>query len=252
MDKLKEIVNRDLNKIPAEFRTINYIASKNSIWSKICVGIITCDAHKARFDNFMEIYENIFNTYGITYYIIKSDPNISSEYLIDGHYFFAKAEESYEKLVHKVMTFFSFVENKTKYDYVVKVDDGCLLKLSEIIKYPTLDYIGVLRRAYNSKSHWGKCANKELNIYVSDFKHDLDKVIGIDKFNSLNLKKAPYGGGGNGYRLSRKAITGISKYLKHAKSLDFAYEDLFIGQIMMINGITFTNKILGEYHKISH
>ena len=110
--------------------------------------------------------------------------------------------------------------------------------------------IGAAMRAPMNKYHWGKCTDPELNKYVSDFKHDLDCLIGIEKFDQQNLTRVLYASGGCAYRLSRKALTGISNYLDHAKSLQFAYEDLFIGQIMMLNNIKITKKIIGRHHRI--
>jgi hypothetical protein len=254
MSKLKSIVNNDISRIPQNFKEDYYIDSNKSIWKTFCIGIVTCDAHEARLNNCMKIYKEIFDKYKIKYYLIKSDPEIETDndYLIDGDIFYAKAEESYEKLLHKIMIFYSYIEKETDYKYVIKMDDGCLLNLNNMINDLYLDYIGIKRVAYVNKSHWGKCKDPNLNKYVSDFKHEFDKLVGSDIFNKLNLSKAPYAGGGNAYRLSRKSLTGISKYKNHALSLNFSYEDLFIGQVMKLKGIRFTNKIIGRYHFISH
>lgn len=243
--QLKKTVETDILRIPKDLDPI--------IWSKICIGIITCDAHKARFDNFMEIYKEYFESLGITYYAIKADPTLDyngSDYKIIGNDFWVNCDEAYEKLLHKVMVFYSYIEKETNFDMVVKVDEGCLLDLSAIIKDMNLDYIGVILTPRANKYHWGKCKDPKLNTYISDFKHELDKVIDPDEFKKLNLTGVQYASGGMAYRLSRKALTALSNYLDHAKSLDFAYEDMYIGQIMKISNIPVTRRVIGRYHRI--
>lgn len=247
-------VNINIRKIPETYRSIEYLNDKKlSVWSKICIGIITCDASKKRFDNFMNVFKEHFEKFNIMYFIIKADPTLNygdSDYIVDGNNFWVNCEEAYEKLLLKVMVFYSYIEKDTNYDHVVKVDEGCLLDLSAIIKDLNLDYIGVILTPKINKYHWGKCKDPKLNTYLSDFKHGLDKVIGTNEFQKLQLNKVQYGSGGMSYRLSRKALTGISDYLSHVKTLEFAYEDMFIGQIMKIKKIPITKRILGRYHKI--
>jgi hypothetical protein len=254
MSELKSIVKNDISKIPKKLKEEKYINSGKSIWKSFCIGIVTCDAHEARLNNCMNIYKEFFDRYKIKYYLIKSDSDIKTddEYLIDGDIFYAKAEESYEKLLHKVMIFFSYIEKETDYKYVIKMDDGCLLDLNNMIKNLYFDYIGSKRIASVNDYHWGKCKNTYFNTYISDFKHEFDKLLGSKVVNQLDLSKAPYAGGGCAYRLSRKALTGISNYKNHSLSLGFSYEDLFIGQIMKLNGISFTPKIIGRKHFIGH
>jgi hypothetical protein len=225
--------------------------------SKICVAIITCEAHRARYDKFMSIFKDQFEENGIDYYAIRADPDLNIDpeegdklYKLDGRDFWTKTEEVYEKLHQKLMIFYSYIETETDYTNVIKVDDGCLLDLSVALSDLHLDYIGHATVARMNRYHRGKCKEPKWNTYVSDFKHDLQEVVGEDEFKRLNLTKTPYAAGGCAYRLSRKALTGISRFLPHSLQLEFAYEDLLIGQILKINGISVSRKIIGRHHRI--
>lgn len=245
IEELKKIVENNLQNLPKDLDSI--------IWSRICIGIVTCDKHRSRFNNFMRIYQEYFDKLGIMYYIIKSNPTRDyegSDYIVDGHNFWINAEEVYEKLLHKIIVFYSYIEKETEYSHIVKVDDGCLFDISAIIKDLNLDYIGSPHRIIDGRYHQRKCTNPELKKQVLDFKHRLDEKIDSEEFQKLDLTKVQYAMGGHAYRLSRRALTGISDYLEHAKSLELSYEDLYIGQILKTKGVTITRRIIGRYHRI--
>lgn len=226
----------------------------NKLEEKICIAIVTCEKNQERFDRFMSIFADRFEENNLDYYAIRADPDIETDgnklYRIDGHDFWTKTEEAYEKLHQKIMVFYSYVETQTEYTHIIKVDDGCLLNLESALSDLHLDYVGYSMFARVNKYHKGKCKDPKWNFYISDFKHSLDDVVGIEKFNSLDLTKVRYASGGCSYRLSRKALTGISAFLPHCLNLEFAYEDLLIGQLLKINGISVSHKIIGRYHRI--
>ena len=45
--------------------------------SDICIGILTCNKNKERFNKFMELFKTEFENLGIKYYIITCDINIA-------------------------------------------------------------------------------------------------------------------------------------------------------------------------------
>lgn len=254
IETLKKTVDHDIQRIPEEYLSNEYIQSDQSIWRKICIGIVTCDATKSRFLDFMKVHSEIFERFNIDYFVIRSDPDIETEdekdYVIDGHNFTARFEETYETLHKKIITFYSYLSNNTEYSHVIKIDDGCLLDLSQAISNLNLDFVGTPLIAKMNKYHQGKCTDPKWNSYVSDFKHELDELIGEEEFNRLNLTKTKYAAGGCAYRLSRKAIDVISNYLEYAHNLEFAYEDLLIGQLLKINHITVNRNNMGKHHRI--
>jgi hypothetical protein len=148
------------------------------------------------------------------------------------------------------MIFYSYIEKKTDYKYIVKIDDGCLLNLNNMITNLHVDYCGTKIIAGSKKWHWGKCKDVKLNTYISDLKHGFDDLLGSETFNKLDLTKIAYAGGGYSYRLSRNALIKLNNYKKYSLSLEFSYEDLFIGQVMKINNIKLIPNSIGRYHKL--
>lgn len=240
---------------------------------KICFGILTCPNTKKRFEKFMSIHEKWFIDNGFTYYAIygSSDPSLpvkkqekgkekEQEYKIVGNNFYCAANEAYEVLAHKLAIFYTYIFEKTSFDYVFKVDDGCLLKKDEILRELSemskpnyekqKDYCGSLMTPTSGDCHKGKCTKKEYNSKTLDFLHDLNKIENIDHSKLKEIKKITYCGGGYGYRLSRNALQCISKYKKHIMSIGLSYEDVLIGQILFLENIKATYSAVGSYHQV--
>lgn len=240
----KSIVSKDLYKLDAK-------DLRSNMWNRSIVAIVTCLSNKNRFKNFMRIYQNIFNRFGLKYYIILASPNIDTEYMIKNRLFIAKSKEAYENLAHKISIFYSYVYNETNYDYIIKVDDGCLLDFSKIILNPEADYMGSVIRPTLNTVHFNKCTDKKYNSIKLDFKHDLDEFCSSPE-QIKQLYDIKFAGGGYGYRLSRNAFQHIDKYKTHILSLNLSYEDVLFGQIMFLEGIELVGCGIGRYHYISN
>lgn len=221
---------------------------------KICVGILTCPKNKNRFENFMKIYKNQFEKNNIMYYVIQSDSSLiksGKEYQLNGNYLYVAAEEAYEKLAHKLAIFYSYILEKTDYDIIFKVDDGCLLKMDVILAPPKYDYFGSLMIPTSNQIHKNKCTNSIYNSVNLDMRHNFHET-GLSNEQLANITKIKYAGGGYGYGLSRKALTHYVKYKAYILNLPLSYEDVLLGQIMFLSNIIPHSYQVGEYHKISH
>jgi len=219
---------------------------------EVCMGILTCPKTEKRFNKFMVLHKEIINNLGYDYYIILSDPTLigtDKKYRIDGNYFYCATEEAYEVLAHKLAIFYCYIYNETKYDFVYKVDDGCLLNTDNLIN-PNYDYGGALMVPTANNCHRKKCKNRIFNRINLDFRHNFPNLKDIDKKKLENIKKIKYAGGGYGYGLSRKALSFIPKYLEHILSVPLSYEDVMFGQIMYLSDIKPIFKRIGEYHKV--
>jgi hypothetical protein len=221
--------------------------------TKICFGILTCAIHKERFKKFMKIHEKWFNDNDFMYYILQSDPKLIGtgvEYIIKDHYFFCAAEEAYELLAHKLAIFYSFIYEKTDFDFVYKVDDGCLIIKENLLNIPKFDYFGALMQPTSGTHHFGKCKKPKYNRKVHNFEHAFDKFVDIDPEKFAYITKITYTGGGYGYGMSRNALQYIPKYKNHIMNLPMSYEDVLFGQIMFLENIKPTYYVIGDYHKI--
>ena len=241
----KSIVLQDIKKI------------KSNIWNRMVVGIVTCEQNKTRFANFMQIYENIFKNLGLDYYVILANPSIDHKYTInldkhDRKIFTARAKEAYENLAHKINVFYSYVYNETDFDYVIKVDDGCLLDLSKIALNMDADYMGSIIKPTLNTVHFNKCTDKKYNSTRLDFLHDLNLFSPLSKEIQDKLYNIRFAGGGYGYRLSRNALQHMEKYESHIMSLGLSYEDVLLGQILYLEGIELVGCGIGRYHMISN
>lgn len=219
---------------------------------KLCMGILTCPANKQRFDRFMRIHEKTIIAKNIDYYIIQSDPNLIGsgvDYRIEGRHFYCAAEEAYEVLAHKLAIFYSYIYLKTDYDFVYKVDDGCLLYM-DALPSPNYDYGGALMVPTANRCHYGKCKNPRFNRIGLDFRHNFHKLPGVDRNKLRNMTKIRYCGGGYGYGMSRKALSHIPQYLNHILSIPLSYEDVLFGQIMYLSGVSPTRQTVGRYHQV--
>jgi hypothetical protein len=259
VEHCQQIVARDLNAIPDEFKNFDDETrndrSKNP-WKRIVVGIVTCKKYGRRLKSFLTIFADIFADLGLDYYILNADSDIETEdghdYVVDheSRVFTAKAKESYETLAHKLAIFYSYIANETDYDYIVKADDGCLLNLKEVISRLDKPYVGASLKGTNNRIHINKCTDKKCNVPL-DFGHEFkryDPEMDDEKYKKL--KQVYYGGGGYGYRMSRDAFQHIEKYKEHVLSLPLTYEDMIFGQILHLEGINVVRMSIGRYHYI--
>lgn len=218
----------------------------------ICIGILTCPNTQKRFNKFMDIHEEQIKKLGFDYYIILTDTSLigtNTMYRIEDKYFYCAAEEAYENLAHKLAIFYCYIYNETKYDFVYKVDDGCMLNIGNLLN-PDYDYGGSLMVPTTNTCHFNKCKNRNLNRIKLDFIHNLHIFKNINKKKLRNITKIKYAGGGYGYGLSRKALSNIPKYLTHILSVPLSYEDVIFGQIMYLSDIKCVSKNIGAYHKV--
>lgn len=221
----------------------------------ICFGILTCPANKKRFNKFMNIHEKWFIDNGFTYYVIYGDPSLFGtgvDYRINGNEFYCAANEAYEVLAHKLAIFYTYIYEKTSFEYVFKVDDGCLINKENILQYlemkPRMDYCGGLMSPTANGCHKGKCSNNALNSISLDFTHEFNKIKEINQSKLKEIKKITYCGGGYGYGISRNALKQIVKYKYHILSLRLSYEDVLFGQIMYLENIKPMYAEIGGYH----
>lgn len=218
----------------------------------ICMGILTCPLNSKRFDKFMKIHEEQIKKIGFDYFIILADPSLigtNELYKIKDNYFYCATQEAYESLAHKLAIFYCYIYNETKYDFVYKVDDGCMLNMDNLLN-PDYDYVGSIIIPTGNKCHFNKCKNPIFNRTPLDYSHDFHKFNDIDKKKLKNITKIKYAGGGYGYGLSRKAISNIPKYLNHILSVPLSYEDILFGQIMYLSDIQCVGKTIGRYHEV--
>ena len=92
--------------------------------NNICFGILTCPSSKKRFDKFMRIHEKWFIENGFTYYVIYGDPSLFGkgvDYRIKGNEFYCASNEAYEVLAHKLAIFYTYIFEKTSFDYIFKI-----------------------------------------------------------------------------------------------------------------------------------
>ncbi len=225
--------------------------------NNICFGILTCPANKKRFDKFMYIHEKWFIENGFTYYAIYGDPSLFGkgiDYRIKDNEFYCASNEAYEVLAHKLAIFYTYIFEKTSFDYVFKVDDGCLINKNNVLQglnmTPLMDYCGGLMSPTSNCCHKGKCTNKALNKISLDFTHDFNKIKNIDQSKLKEIKHITYCGGGYGYGMSRYALKHIPKYKYHILSLNLSYEDVLFGQIMYLENIKPVYAEIGGYHCI--
>jgi len=258
LETCQKAVGKDLAAIPDEFKNFDDETrndkSKNP-WKKMVVAVVTCKKFERRLNNFLILFKDIFADLGLDYYLVYADPNVETEggldYTIDHEkrVFVAKAKESYETLAHKLSIFYSYVYNQTDYDYVVKADDGCLLKLNYLITKLDKPYVGATLKPTLNTIHRGKCSNKAYNKSSLDFGHELKrfdpemKDDTYDKLYHINLA-----GGGYGYRINRDCLQHIDKYKEHTLSLGLSYEDVLLGQILFLEGIKVARVPIGRYH----
>lgn len=220
----------------------------------ICFGILTCPRNKKRFENFMTIHEKWFIENGFTYYAIYGDPSLFGtgiDYKIKGNNFYCAANEAYEVLAHKLAIFYTYIFEKTEFDYVFKVDDGCLINKNNILCMDGLnmgDYCGCLMSPTSNACHKGKCSDKSLNKILLDFTHNFNKIQNIDQCKLKEIKNIKYCGGGYGYALSRYALKHIPKYKYHILHIGLSYEDVLFGQIMYLENIKPSSAEIGGYH----
>lgn len=260
IEECKKVVANDLNAIPDNLKNFTNVTRNNrstNPWKRMIVGIVSCKKYQNRLENFLTIFSDIFAKFGLDYLIIYADPNLKTEkgkdFTVDhkNRIFIAKAKESYESLAHKLSIFYSYVYNHTDYDYAVKVDDGCLLNLKELITKLDQPYIGSTLKPTLNIIHKGKCTDKEFNDIALDFGHNFKKFNpNMDDKLYSDLYHINLAGGGYGYRLHRDALKHIDKYKKHVLSLGLSYEDVLFGQIMYIEGIMVTRVGIGRYHYI--
>jgi hypothetical protein len=222
--------------------------------TKICIGILTCQETKPRFAKFMRIHKKFFDDNKLKYYIILADPKLigsNKEYRIVGNFFYCAAQEAYEVLAHKLVIFYSYIYQETDFDFVYKVDDGCLLNQNNIKKIPSTDYSGILIKPTSNTCHAGKCKTSHYNTISLDFMHCFDKLPDIDRDKLTNITNITYAGGGYGYVLSRNALHSISKYKNHVLGVCLSYEDVIFGQILYLENITPTHHTVGKYHAVA-
>lgn len=260
-----DILRSDIEKLPDEYKNINLVENpdiENNPWSKFCFGIVTADKHKNRLNNFMKLTKPYFDRFGIDYFYVKArqlDETVDDvPFTVDTetHEFYANAKESYETLAHKLSIFYDFIYRETDYEYVIKIDDGCLVCFKEIVRFLSHDYAGSHMKPTSNRIHRGKCKDKVLNKTDLDFLHDWTAVDvnedwTLDKINKI--KKITYVGGGYGYRLGRNALEKITqkKYRDHVLSVPLSYEDVILGQICYFENIKPKYLICGKYHFIS-
>ena len=260
-DKCREIIAKDLENVPEEYKKFNDVTRNNrdtNPWKKVIIGIVTCKKYNSRYQNFLSLFADIFKEFGIEYYAIVADPDIEVkdglDYSIDraSRTFTAKANESYETLAHKLAIFYSYVNNYTDFEYIVKVDDGCLLNMSRILYKPEFPYAGSALKPTSNKCHFNKCSSKEYNKTLLDFGHNF-KEFNPNMTDELyeSLYHIRYAGGGYGYRLHRDAFQHIDKYKAHILSLGLSYEDTIFGQILHLEGVNVSYHGIGRYHYIS-
>lgn len=225
----------------------------NILNMKKCVGILTCPKNIKRFDKFMKNHKTPFEENNIMYYIIQSDPSLiktGKKYRLSKNYFYVAVNEAYELLANKLAIFYSFIYEKTDYDIVFKVDDGCLLKMDVILSPPNYDYFGSLMIPTSNICHKGKCKNKDYNKISLDFRHGFHKTKMLNNIQLSAITKIEYAGGGYGYGLSRNALKHYVNYKEYILTLPFSYEDVLLGQIMYLSNITPKCHQVGKYHKI--
>lgn len=260
IEECQKVVTRDLDAIPDKFKNFTEETkndrSKNP-WRRMILGIVTCKKHQRRLQSFMIIFKEIFEQLGLEYYTICADPELETEegldYTIDHEtrVFTAKAKESYETLAHKLAIFYSYVNNETDYDYIIKSDDGCLLNLKEIVTKLDKPYVGATLKPTLNVIHRGKCSEKKYNNVDLDFGHEL-RVFDpeMDETTYKKLYHINLAGGGYGYRLERRAFQHVDKYKSHILSLGLSYEDVLFGQIFYLEGVNVTRVGIGRYHFI--
>lgn len=266
VEECREVVNADMKKIPDSLKIFDEESRNDperNPWRKMVVGIVTCAKNKRRYNNFMEIFGDIFEQIGLEYYIINADLDIvpddpSDDFVIDheSRVFTAKAFEAYENLAHKLAIFYSWVYNHTDYDYVIKADDGCLINLHAVITKLDLDYVGSILKPTSNRCHINKCKQDKYNKVDLDFKHDFDLIkdrsgkqaIPDSKIKELYDVRAA--GGGYGYRLSRNALKNVDRYKSHILSVGLSYEDIIFSQVMFLEGIIPVGHWIGRYHAI--
>jgi hypothetical protein len=260
LEACQQIVKNDIKKIPDKYKNFDEKTRDNKItnpWKRMVVGILSCDRTSKRLASFLAVYKDIFTNLGLDYYIIYADPDIKTEQGLDfvvndsSRIFTAKAKESYETLAHKVAIFYSYVYNYTDYDYVIKLDDGCLVDLSKVLGRLECPYVGSVLKPTSNKIHKNKCSDKRYNKIDLDFGHNFKELIpdmSDEQYKSLyHIRLA---GGGYGYRVSREAIQFIDKYKEHILSLGLSYEDVLFGQIFHLEGIGIAWHGIGRYHNI--
>ena len=254
----KEIIDKDFNKIPIEHRIFNEADKSNpniNPWKKMIVGILSCSKYKYRYENFMKLYGELFEQVGLDYYVIYADPDIETnedeDYVIENKFFTAKVKESYETLAHKLAVFYSYINNNTDYEYIIKIDDACLFLMSAALKRLDKPYVGAKLKPTINKIHFGKCSDKQYNSQPLDFGHNLREFNpNIDDKLYEELYHINLAGGGYGYRLRRDAFQYVDKYKEHILSLGLSYEDVLFGQIFYLEGIEALYLCLGKYHCI--
>lgn len=241
LEECQQIVENDLKKIPDNYKnfTDKTRNDKNiNPWKRMVVGILTCKRTVKRLDNFLMIYREIFEKLGLDYYIIVADPDIETklDFVVNDEtrIFMAKAKESYETLAHKVAIFYSYINNFTEYDYVIKVNDGCLLDLSKVLGKLDSPYIGSILKPTSNKTKF-------------IFHHKLKEIYPNMNTELYNIR---YAGGGYGYRINRKLIKIIDKYKHHILSLDISCEDILFGQIFYLEGVCVVYHSIGRYDYI--
>lgn len=226
----------------------------NVLASDVCIGILTCEKRKRRFNKFMSLYRNVFDKMGIKYYILRGNNATmrrGKEYEIIGNQFNIGVKDSYETLSHKLIIFYTYIYEQTNYKYVYKIDDGCLIDPNKLLQFPKdANYVGQLMKPTINKIHFGKCTNKKYNRLCLDFGHELHLLNNMDDVKMNNIKNIKYAGGGYGYGLTRKAISHIVPFKKHVLALPLSYEDVLFGQLLYLSNIKPVYFAFGQYHKI--
>jgi GR25 family glycosyltransferase involved in LPS biosynthesis len=153
------------------------------------------------------------------YYKVFAKPNTN---FIQNTEIFIDCQEIYENLPIKMFKTLQLIDHNLDYDYIFKFDNDCIINPQKL-NHIENDYIGLPVNELNTKWHFNKCHDQELNTkeYTKPF-------IG------------QFAGGGHGYILSKKSVQTILKFKPTKEDI---YEDKFIGDTLKLNGINFSTHL---------
>jgi hypothetical protein len=196
---------------------------KTHDFPKLVVCIISCLKNKEKMGAIRNTWVKNLSSLGIDHYFVLGDEQISAVQ-IKNDILYVPVKEVYENLPKKVTALYEYIIDKTKYNYVFKIDDDCFVNTIEFEKIPfwNHDYLGhevcTDAKDFIPDWHFGKCHDPEINKTPYD-----SKYIGS------------WCGGGFGYFLSQKAMK-ILKANKNKLNKEL-YEDKAVGDVLRNNGI---------------
>jgi hypothetical protein len=188
---------------------------------KLLILIITCRKNQAKAEALRNTWVKIAQKANIECLFVVGKPHQPA--MVDKDILYVNAPDTYEFLGVKVQQAIQYFVEQTDADYMLKIDDDCLLNIAQLLRinFEDYDYLGTsVNRGQGSVGDWhyDACRNRQLG----------ELIVQLDN-------KLTWYDGQGGYLLSRKAATFIAQ---EPEQLWYSLlEDYGVGLVLSQHGI---------------